>query len=108
MKKFIVINESFTCQNCGHKNEKLAGSCRNHCTKCLHSLHLDDKFPGDRKSMCKHLMYPKSVTQSKKKGWMIYHHCKKCDKVIPNKAAEDDNFELIIELSKKGHEDPRT
>lgn len=99
-KKFIVINESFICQNCSKKNPKLAGSCRNHCKFCLYSLHLDQEFPGDRNSACKSLMKPIAIKQSKKKGFMIIHECQKCQKIIPNKAAEDDNFDLIIELSK--------
>ena len=107
MKHFTVINEEFICQNCGHKNEKLQGSCRNHCTKCLYSLHLDKEFPGDRQSECMALMTPQSITKNKKKGWMIFHHCTKCDKTIPNKSAPDDNFDLIIELSKKGHGNTR-
>lgn len=100
MKKFIVINEQFTCQNCQHPNEKLAGSCRNHCTKCLYSLHLDATSPGDRASDCLGLMQPISVEQNGKKGWMIKHKCTKCDKEILNKSAPDDNFEEIIKLTK--------
>lgn len=99
MSKFIVINESFDCENCGEKNPPLPGSCRNHCRKCLFSLHLDKEFPGDRKSECKNLMQPINIEQNKKKGWMIIHKCQKCQKIIPNKAAEDDNFDKIIELS---------
>ena len=97
---FKVINESFECQNCYKKVEKLAGSCRNHCNNCLYSLHLDLKSPGDRKSECKNLMQPILTFQNKKKGWMILHKCQKCHKEIPNKVAEDDNFEIVISLAK--------
>lgn len=99
MKKFIVINESFTCQNCGEKNPPLDGSCRNHCRKCLYSLHLDKNSPGDRQSDCKGLMKPISATRNGKKGVMIKHRCEKCGKIIPNKAADDDNLEEIIILT---------
>lgn len=99
MKRFIVINEEFECQNCHQHNPKLAGSCRNHCKYCLYSLHLDKESPGDRLSDCHHLMAPISISKNKKKGWMIHHQCQKCAKEIPNKAAEDDNFEQIIALS---------
>ncbi len=99
MKKFIVINEEFECQNCGTNNKKLQGGCRNHCKNCLYSLHLDKENPGDRKSDCKSLMKPISITQNGKKGWMIIHKCTKCNKTIPNKSAPDDNFEEIIKLS---------
>lgn len=99
VKNFIVINEEFVCENCGENNPKLPGSCRNHCRKCLFSLHLDKEIPGDRLSNCKKLMRPFRVEQNGKKGWMIFHKCTKCAKVIPNKAADDDNFEEIILLS---------
>lgn len=99
MGSFTVINTSFVCQNCGEKNPEHPSSCRNHCRKCLYSLHLDKDFPGDRKSNCHALMAPISVEQTGKKGWMIYHKCTKCEKIIPNKAAEDDNFDKIIELT---------
>lgn len=99
MGKFIVINEEFECQNCGKQNEKLPGSCRNHCRHCLYSLHLDQDAPGDRLSSCQSLMRPVTVYQDGKKGWMIKHKCLKCSKIIPNKSAPDDNFDQIIELS---------
>jgi hypothetical protein len=104
MTAFIVINEEFDCQNCGHHNQKLPGSCRNHCVMCLHSLHVDQDGPGDRLSECGSLMPPVSVEQDKKKGWMIWHQCKKCEKRIRNKVAEDDDFKKVITLSKRPHD----
>lgn len=38
---FTEIDESFICENCGKKVEKLGYSCRNHCPYCLHSKHVD-------------------------------------------------------------------
>ena len=99
MKNFIMINEGFVCKNCNEKNPELQGGCRNHCKKCLYSLHVDKKIPGDRKSNCKALMKPIKTIQNSKKGWIIYHKCTKCKKIIPNKQAKDDNFEKIIELT---------
>ena len=96
---FTVINEEFICQNCGENNPKLGGSCRNHCRKCLFSLHLDKNSPGDRLSKCKSLMKPIKAEQNGKKGWMIMQECTKCSKKIPNKAATDDNFDEIIQLT---------
>lgn len=103
---FTVINESFQCGKCGEENSPHPTSCRNHCTKCLHSLHLDAKFPGDRASDCHGSMKPIGVTQSGKKGWILLHKCLKCGKIARNKMAEDDNMELAAELSKHGIEAP--
>ena len=106
-KNFIAKNENFTCQNCDHKNTKLKGSYRNHCQECLYSLHVDKDLPGDRLSECKNLMAPVDVDQNGKKGWIIYHKCQKCGKMISNMAADDDNFDKLILLTQTTNESAR-
>jgi len=103
MSNFKVINEGFVCINCGEKNPPHKSSCRNHCRKCLFSLHVDKESPGDRESMCEGVMEPIYSYQTGKKGWMISHKCQKCGKEMANKVAEDDNFDIVIKLSQ-----PRT
>ncbi|MFA6917475.1 MAG: RNHCP domain-containing protein [Candidatus Gracilibacteria bacterium] len=106
-KNFIAKNEEFPCENCGHQNPKLKGSYRNHCQNCLYSLHVDENIPGDRASECHGLMIPIQVDQDGKKGWIIYHKCQKCGKMISNMAADDDNFDKIILLTQKINESAR-
>lgn len=102
MKKFKMINESFVCQNCWKTIEKHPEwSARNHCNFCLFSMHLDEIFPGDRKSECKNLMEPVDIDFKKNKWYMIKHKCKKCWKEILNKIAPDDNFLNFIEKRNK-------
>lgn len=96
---FTVINEKFVCKKCGEKNPPVKGSCRNHCKKCLYSMHRDEIAPGDRLSECRGLMEPVSSYQSGKKGWMIMHKCLDCKKEIANRMADDDNFDIVIRLS---------
>ena len=96
MKK---INEGFICLHCGNKNEKANQTCRNHCTKCLFSRHVDESDPGDRLSKCLGLMAPVAVDQNGKKGLIIVHKCLECGKIQKNKAADDDNMDLLINLS---------
>ena len=98
-KRFIVINEKFICKNCGHENMPLKGSCRNHCSECLYSLHVDEKTPGDRESKCGELMKPVQLEHSGKKGFIIVHRCQKCGKEMRNKVAPDDNQESLRNLS---------
>ena len=43
----------------------------------------------------------KTVYTRNKKGYIIIFKCKKCGAIRKNKAAEDDNMDLIIELSVK-------
>ncbi|MFA4891206.1 MAG: RNHCP domain-containing protein [Candidatus Gracilibacteria bacterium] len=96
---FISVNEGFKCLNCGEKNPPADKTCRNHCRKCLWSLHVDKTLPGDRESDCLGLMEPISLDQNGRKGFIIFHKCQKCGKMIPNKVASDDNQEEIIKLS---------
>jgi len=95
---FTEIDEEFICENCGNKVPKLGYSCRNHCNQCLCSKHVD-KNPGDRSENCHGLLEPIGVQMSNKKGYVIIHKCKKCGAIRKNKAADDDNIDLIIKLS---------
>ena len=95
---FIMINESFICENCNKKIEKHPEwSARNHCPFCLYSKHLDTLMPGDRLSNCLSLMAPIGIDKKKNKGWMVEHKCLKCRKKILNKLASDDNFVEFIQ-----------
>lgn len=95
----ISINEGFKCLNCGELNSKAPKTCRNHCKKCLFSLHVDSKVPGDRLSLCHGLMIPFTIDKSGKKGFVIFHKCVKCGKIAKNRAADDDSIDAIIKVS---------
>ncbi|MDP4007961.1 MAG: RNHCP domain-containing protein [Candidatus Peregrinibacteria bacterium] len=100
-KHFITLNEGFTCNNCGITIPAANKTCRNHCTTCLYSLHIDDILPGDRASKCLGLMQPISLGIDKKKGYIITHECNACGKIQNNKTAEDDDFDKLTELLTK-------
>lgn len=99
-RNFVEIDEEFICANCGKKVPKLGYSCRNHCPYCLHSKHVD-KNPGDRQEQCHGELEPVSLEIDGKKGYVIVFQCKKCGTIRRNKAARDDNMDLIIDLSSK-------
>lgn len=90
-KRFTKINEGFQCGNCGANVPPLgSGSCRNHCNKCLWSMHLDVN-PGDRLADCGGLMEPVSI--EKKHGeYRILHRCVRCGAERWNKSAPDDDL----------------
>lgn len=100
MKQFTKRDESFVCENCESKVEKLGYTSRDHCPVCLCSKHVD-KMPGDREETCHGLLVPVKVELSSKKGYVIVYKCKKCGAIRKNKAADDDNTELLIELTAK-------
>ena len=97
-RKFTKIDEEFVCEHCGKKVEKLGYTCRNHCNNCLYSKHVDIN-PGDREETCHGLLEPIKVELDSKKGYVIVYRCQKCGAIRKNKAAEDDNMELIISLT---------
>lgn len=96
MKK---INEGFKCLHCGHDVPQAHQTCRNHCTECLYSMHVDKDDPGDRESECGDMMTPLAIDKSGKKGLMIFHKCLKCGKITKNKVADDDNMDEVINIS---------
>lgn len=98
MKRFTVKNETFVCENCGHKVEPLSYTSRDHCPKCLYSKHVDIN-PGDRSNECKGLLIPKKIEKFKDTFKIIYQ-CEKCKETHKNIIAIDDDMNEIIELSK--------
>jgi len=94
--------ETFTCKNCGYfvVPDNAATNHRNHCPKCLASVHADI-FPGDRASLCGSLMDPISVWVRKDGEWAIIHRCRSCGEISSNRIAADDNPTLLISIAVK-------
>ena len=84
--------------HCGKLVPKLEYSCRNHCPYCLHSKHVDIN-PGDRAETCHGILKPIGIELNSKKGYVIVFKCEKCGAIRKNKAAKDDDMDLIIKLS---------
>jgi hypothetical protein len=91
----VHINSGFKCENCGKDNLKATKTCRNHCSYCLFSKHVDGATPGDRLSKCGGLMEPITVDYKAKKSYQIIHRCIKCGTKKINKIAEDDNLDEL-------------
>ncbi len=98
MKKFHMIDEDFTCENCGKEVKALHYTARDHCPFCLYSKHVD-KNPGDRKNTCKGLLKPIGIEKFKD-TYKILYQCKKCREHHKNIVAKDDSMDEIIILSK--------
>lgn len=97
MKNFQKNDEGFICKNCGTLVEPLGYSSRDHCNRCLCSLHIDI-MPGDRLNPCKGILKPIDVEVDSKKGYVIVYRCEKCGELHRNKSARDDNFDEIIKI----------
>ena len=109
-KRFTKNDNGFICKACGFKVLPLSRTSRNHCPRCLCSLHVD-LLPGDRACSCGGIMRPLRTFPDPKKGYVILHKCEKCGFEGRNKAAlridardklDDDQYDdidLIISLS---------
>ncbi|MDR1687177.1 MAG: RNHCP domain-containing protein [Clostridiales bacterium] len=97
-----ACGEVFNCKVCGSLVQPAgAGSeHRNHCPKCLASLHVDNK-PGDRASLCKGIMEPIGVWVRKNGEWAVIHRCRSCGNLSSNRTAADDNLALLLSIAVK-------
>lgn len=98
MKQFTMRDENFICEHCGKEVQKLNYTARDHCPYCLFSKHVDIN-PGDRENNCLGLLKPIGIEKFKHTYKIIYR-CQKCGELHKNIMANDDNMDLIIELSK--------
>ncbi len=94
---FLKNDQSFICVNCGSQVEKLGYTSRDHCNKCLYSLHVDIE-PGDRLNECKGMLKPINVLDTGKKHMQIEYICTKCGKKTRNIVAADDSKEEILNI----------
>lgn len=93
-------DENFICENCNRSVNKLKYTARDHCPYCLYSKHVDIN-PGDRLNTCKGMLKPVKIEKFKNTYKIIYK-CEKCKGLHKNIMANDDDMDLIIELSKNG------
>ncbi len=94
--------ESFVCKVCGAPvaPEGAGSGHRNHCPRCLSSLHVDNR-PGDRASLCRGVMEPVGVWVRKNGEWAIIHRCRLCGTFSSNRIAADDNPALLLSIAVK-------
>lgn len=102
-KRFSKNDNGFTCAHCGFAVKPLGYSSRNHCPKCLWSLHVDVN-PGDRANACGGQMEPIRVEPDPKKGYIIVYRCTKCGEIKRNRAAHEaktqpDDLNKLIRLT---------
>ncbi len=98
-KKFKEIDESFICEVCGKKVEKLNYSSRDHCNFCLSSKHVDIN-PGDREETCHGILEPVGF-EKYKDTYKIVYKCKKCGQTRKCVMASDDDFDKMLEIMKE-------
>ncbi len=91
---------AFLCTHCG---AAVPGSApgtihRNHCSRCLWSLHVD-LTTGDRRSACRGPMEPIAIGIRPDGEWSLVHRCARCGLMRLNRIAGDDNELLLVSLA---------
>lgn len=95
--KFQRRIEDFDCEHCG---VQVSGSgYTNHCPVCLWSKHVDI-HPGDRAEPCQGMMKPIAV-ERRQDGYRIKFRCQRCGLERWNKAAPEDDFEVLLEIARE-------
>jgi hypothetical protein len=92
--------DKFICRYCGYtiKEEAPGTHHRNHCPRCLRSVHVDDR-PGDRASACGGIMEPIAISVKRGSEWVLIHRCTLCGELKANRVAGDDNELALISLA---------
>ena len=99
-KAFQRRVEDFSCEQCGFF--VTGDGYTNHCPRCLYGKHVD-VAPGDRAEACGGLMEPIAYEKASGNDRVI-HRCLRCGKVRKNRTHENDDFETLLKVAKKGAE----
>jgi ribosome biogenesis GTPase len=97
-----ALGQGFSCVRCGATAQAGGGGTkhRNHCPRCLWSVHLDHK-PGDRLASCGGAMETVGVWVRNDGEWAVIHRCTACGAMSSNRIAADDNEMLLLSIAVK-------
>ena len=97
----IARDEAFVCAKCGARVRAHGRTARDHCPKCLYSVHVD-VVPGDRAAGCGGLLGPVAVELRAGHPYLVFR-CERCGERRINQAILDgddpDNYERILALT---------
>ncbi|TVQ90147.1 MAG: RNHCP domain-containing protein [Deltaproteobacteria bacterium] len=97
----IARDEAFVCAHCGHQVEAHGRTARDHCPRCLRSVHVDI-VPGDRAAGCGGVLDPVCV-ETRGSRLTIHYRCRRCAAARVNRAILDgddpDDWDLLSALS---------
>ena len=94
----IRRDEPFVCEDCGFENSRGGAQVRDHCARCLASLHVD-VVPGDRSSSCGGLLQAEGL-EKLGDDWVIGYRCRRCGHRHRCRAHPDDT-DALLEMSRR-------
>lgn len=83
----VARDEAFVCAHCGLDVPPHGRTARDHCPRCLRSLHVD-VVPGDRAAGCGGLLDPYEL-ERRGDDLRIRYRCRRCGAVKVNRALLD-------------------
>lgn len=96
-------DEGFVCEACGAEVPPNGRVPRDHCPRCLVSLHVD-VVPGDRSSSCRGRMEPVDVRITGDEV-VIGYRCQRCGELHNNRAvrggAMPDDWAALVAISQR-------
>jgi hypothetical protein len=96
----IHRDEAFPCIHCGHAELPGGAMVRDHCSRCLHGLHVD-VVPGDRAAECSGLLVPVDFSVEGRAGVVIHYRCARCGYVHRTRAHTDDSLPVGLQLGEE-------
>jgi len=97
----VARDEAFTCVNCGAAVTPAGRTARDHCPRCLHSVHVD-VVPGDRAAGCGGLLVPVDAVRRGDRFHLTYR-CRRCGAERHNRAIlevdDPDDWEALVALT---------
>jgi predicted RNA-binding Zn-ribbon protein involved in translation (DUF1610 family) len=96
------LDEPFRCVHCGYEVPAHGRTARNHCPRCLRSLHVD-VVPGDRAADCGGILEPVGLMLRAGEA-VIQFRCRRCGAERVNRALRDgevpDDAEMLRRISR--------
>ena len=89
----IRRDEPFACADCGFENPPGGAQVRDHCSRCLASLHVD-VVPGDRAAGCGGVLEAIGL-ERRGDDWVIAYRCRACGHRHRCRAHPDDTDALV-------------
>lgn len=96
----IRRDEAFVCVSCSAEVEVGGARVRDHCSVCLHGLHVDE-VPGDRANPCGGVLKPVDFNIESRAGVVIHFRCLTCGDTMRNRAHPSDTLPAGLQLSKE-------